>query len=415
MSTDSSDKGSTWYGNLMIDHLINIKAVGDISPGDFSARGLGVYSISKKYGTDYLFENIKSQLKDCDILLGNLEYTLSQHSFVNADRHPGRFEIAKSLRDVGFDVLSIANNHSYDYGSEVFKETVSYCEKAGIKICGLRGKGKYYSQPVILERNSNIKVGILAYNWIGLENDSDIGEYIAIVKDSIVNYTWNRNQAKDMEAQAIIHKKNQDVINDIKMLRKEVDILILMPHWGYEWTHYPPYGVVLEARNYMDCGVDLIVGSHPHVPQGVEKYNNGLIIYSLGNFLFDSIIDKFQYGMMVNTKITPSKVVDYEMSFVKRGRHHRPEPATEKDTLENMNFIEQSNNAIASADARHKLDDELIYHEFERKYKNLRYQKIFYLFLNMFKHPFLIKFIFKKIFNLFHLIIMRLSGKKIRW
>ncbi len=406
-----SKKQQQYYDNTK---SIYLKAVGDIAPGDFSINGLGIYSLTKKYGCDFPFQKIGNLLDNCDLLLGNLEDVLSQRCFTKNLRHCGLPGMAQTLRQIGFDVLSVANNHSFDHGPDILEETVGHCEKAGIQVCGLRGYSDYYCRPVIIQKHK-ITIGILAYNWIGLENAGDIGKYLAIVEDSIVNYTWNRNKSNDLEARTLIKKKNTNVINDIKKLRNEVDILILMPHWGYEWTIYPPYGVTLEAKSFVEAGADLIIGSHPHVPQGIEIYNNGLIAYSLGNFLFDSVTEKFKWGMVLGCEIKPGSIKHYILSFVKNGKYFQTEPSTEEESIENMCLIDKSSKAILSLQAKEKLDDDLIYREFEKQYSNLKYQKVVYLLKNLTRRPSLMKPILKKILNLMRLMILRTQGKKVRW
>jgi poly-gamma-glutamate synthesis protein (capsule biosynthesis protein) len=275
--------------------------------------------------------------------------------------------MARALRRVGFDVLSVANNHAFDHGPDVLKETIFHCEQAGIKVCGLRGNSEYYSEPVIIHKNS-LTIGILAYNWVGLENAGAMGHYIAIVEDSIVNYTWNRNNSGNREARLSISEKNKNVIQDIIKLRKKVDILVLMPHWGYEWTIYPPYGVILEGRSFIDAGVDLIIGCHSHVAQGMERYKNGFLAYSLGNFLFDSATDTFRYGMIFDCTVEPGKIKNHKITFIKRGHNFRIEPVSKAEMEGNELLIEKSSEVILSNTAERDLDDELIYQEYERQY-----------------------------------------------
>jgi poly-gamma-glutamate synthesis protein (capsule biosynthesis protein) len=396
------------------DSCLCIKAVGDIAPGDFSINGLGVYSLTKRYGCDFVFQKIVNALGNYDLLIGNLEDSLSHCCLTKDLRHCGLPDMAHALHQIGFDVLSLANNHSFDHGSDILLETIYHCENAGIKLAGLRGKSEYYCQPVIIKKHQMI-VGILAYNWVGLEDAGKIGDYLAVVEDSVVNYTWYRDKARDFEKRKLIKEKNKNAINDIKKLRNEVDLLILMPHWGYEWTIYPPYGVILEGRNFIEAGVDLIIGSHPHVPQGIEKYNDGLIAYSMGNFLFDSVTDKFKYGMVLECKVNPGSIENFSLTFIKRGENFQPEPVTEEEAAENRRLIDKSSKAISSIKAEQILDDDVIYKEYETQYYNLKYQKIIYLLMNLPSKPYLIKSIFKKVLNFLYLILLRLQGKKTRW
>lgn len=394
---------------------LSIKAVGDIATGDYTIHGLGICSITKKHGCDYPFDNLNGILDDADLLIGNLEGPLSDKSFTRNLRACGLPSMANSLKKIGFDVLSVANNHIFDHGVDIFNETIESCKNAGIQICGLRGKGDYYSEPVILEKNS-LTIGILAYNWVGIEDASnEIDQYIAAVKDGVINYTWNRDKAKDIASRDSIRDRNKVVINDISKLRKEVDVLILMPHWGYEWSNYPPYGVVLEAHAFVDAGVDFIMGTHPHVVQGIEKYGNGIIAYSLGNFLFDFSTDKYVSGMILEANIVDGMLEDYKPSILVWNKKYQPEGAIGCVNQRYIDIVERSTQAILSDDIEQKLDDELIYKEYEKKYNDLKFLKVLFLFRKLLTHPYLIKPIFKKFLTLIELIILRIKGKRVRW
>lgn len=398
-----------------LKNKLTIKAVGDIAAGDYSIHGLGICSLTKKHGCDYPFEKLNGIFSDTDLLLGNLEGPLSNKSLTQDLRLCGQPDMATSLKKIGFDVLSLANNHIFDHGVDVFNETVEYCKEAGIEICGLRGKGDYYCEPVIIEKNS-CTIGILAYNWVGLEDaDDKIGEYIAAIEDGVINYTWNRNKEKDIESRRVIHTKNKAVLSDIFELRKEVDVLILMPHWGYEWSNYPPYGVVLEAHTFIDAGVDLIMGSHPHVIQGIEEYNNGLIAYSLGNFLFDFSTNKYVSGMLLENELVDGKLRDYKSRIIFWNENYQPEEVFGSRREKYIEIVEQSSKAIKSEDSVEKLDDELIYKEYEKKYNDLKLLKVVFLLKKLPTNPFLIKPILRKSATFVQLLVLRLKGKKIRW
>jgi gamma-polyglutamate biosynthesis protein CapA len=392
---------------------VHIKAVGDIATGDYTISGLGILGVSKKIGCDNLFTNISGVMKDCDLLLGNLEGSLSESCRITDMRLCGLPEMAYSLKRIGFDVLSVANNHVLDHGPLVFMETVFHCKQAGLLLAGLRGNSDFYSEPVIIDKNG-LKFGILAYNWIGLDKNNQAGDYIAAVYDGVVNYTWNRDKDSDLAARQTIQFKNQKVIEDIKNLRMLVDIIILMPHWGYEWSFYPPYGITTEAKSFIDAGADLILGAHPHVPQGIEIYKNKLIVYSMGNFLFDSTTEKFKYGMMVEYKIIDSTHM-HNLIFIDRGDKFRPCIASKEASTRNMEIVNESSARITSLNSQQLLDDDLIYLEFERQYKALKISKILYLLKNIPRHPFIIAPIIKKILNLLKLAALRITGKKIRW
>jgi len=398
-----------------VNNDLTIKAVGDIACGDCTIDGLGIGSLTKKYGCDYPFQNLNGILNNADILLGNLEGPLSKKCLTQGLRLCGLPEMAITLKNLGFDVLSVANNHVFDHGVEVFNETIEYCNDAGIEICGLRGKSGYYSEPVIIKKNS-LTIGVLAYNWVGLEEVNDeVSQCIATVSDGVLNYTWNRDRVKDIQSRGNLLDKNKEVFNDISKLRPKVDVLVLMPHWGYEWSNYPAYGVVLEAHSFIEAGVDFIIGSHPHVMQGVEKYKNGLIAYSLGNFLFDFSTKKYVSGMILESELISGKLKNYKPRFISWNEDYQPEEAFGSRREKYIELIDRSSRAISSVDSEQKLDDDIIYKEYEKKYNNLKLYNVIFLLKKLPTNPFLIKPIFGKFINLLGLIILHLKGKKVRW
>lgn len=398
----------------MGNNMIRIKAVGDIAPGDYIAPGLGVLSITDKYGCDFLFNNIRAGLDGGDLLLGNLEGSLSHLCKKEDLRMCGSPEMAFSLKRAGFDVLSVANNHVLDHGPEVFRETVMHCQRAGLMICGLRGKSEYYSQPVITEKNGS-KVGILAYNWVGSENVESAGNYIAQIYDGVVNYSWSRDRDRDVKARNTIESKNRHVISDIKELRRHVDILIVLPHWGYEWIIYPPMGVILEARTFIDAGADVILGSHPHVHQGLELYKDKIVVYSMGNFLFDSFSKRYGSGMLISCALSPGEVPEYDISILDRDAFFRPVLSAKEDAARHMELVRKSSAAIADPDARLLLEDDLIYKEHEKEYSRIKYNKVLFLLRMAICHPSTMGTLGQKILNLLRIIILRIHGKKVRW
>ena len=211
------------------------------------------------------------------------------------------------------------------------------------------------------------------------------------------------------------YRKDVYFYEDIKKLRKEVDIVILLPHWGYEWTIYPPFGVVLEARCFIEAGADVILGCHPHVPQGVERHKNGVIFYSLGNFLFDMCSTGFRNGMIADIMISDKGIEKFQHHFSTINTFFQPMPTSQPERDFMTELIKESTRAITGFDAKRRLDDERIYKEYERQYKYLKIEKVKYLLFSLFREPALIKPILTKTANLLHLLFLRAKGKKVRW
>ncbi len=288
----------------MTEEEIVFSFVGDMSFGDFPfCQGYGVRSKVKSFGGDYLFSGVKEKFINSDLVFGNLETVLSNKNINEKQllsvEMRGESHIVKCLKESGFNCINIANNHSLQHGNEAFWDTVSLLEDYDISVVGLHEGRKWNCKPVIM----NIKhktIGILGYAFEYEKYYS--GEPCYAFGDS-----------------AGIEK-------DIKLLRPNVDVLIVSCHWGNEFLNYPSREIVKLARSMVDAGVDIVVGHHPHVLQGIESYNNGLIAYSLGNFIFDMLWEKrLVETMILSGNITQNNSVNYKIWPVKINRNYCPE------------------------------------------------------------------------------------------
>ena len=393
------------------------KAVGDICPGDKAILGLGIYSHMKKYGTDFPFRKINGLFHDADIVLGNFEGLLSRS--VENDEVPGLTfcglpSFVRELREAGFSVLNVANNHTLEHGPEIFSETVALLQGSGINVCGLRDTGPYYSKPVVIEVKGKT-IGIIGYNWVGKDKFPEADRHIAQSHDSIVNYTWDRDRHRNRTIYAHAHRQNRHVIGDIALLKKEADFVILMSHWGYEFVPYPPYGVTREAHSFIDAGADLIIGGHPHVLQGVELYKGKNIFYSLGNFLFDMSSKQARRTAVLNIEINGENQVQWRMTPLRINKYFQPTPPTLKEEREILAIIEKSSEMILSSKNQVLLDDDILYREFEKHYNRSKAAAIIRHIKELPRHPGVIKIIYRKLVNFFNLMKQRLQGEKIRW
>jgi len=247
---------------------VTLLAVGDI----MLARK--VERLMSQYGLGYPLSEVKSRLSQADITFGNLECAVSD----KGTQLPGKGiwlrakpEVVSELKDSGFDVLSVANNHSLDYDTEAFLDTLYWIEQSGIKTIGGGNNIDTACSPFISTVNG-VRVGFLAYTEMA---------------DMIWSYDYPRKlKATDTEP-GVAPFKYDSIVEDIRALDNQVDVLVLSLHWGTEYSLSPTPLQREQARGFIDAGADLIIGHHPHVIQGVELYKNGVIAYSLGNFVFD--------------------------------------------------------------------------------------------------------------------------------
>ncbi len=277
---------------------VSIKAVGDIIPGtNFPYNKL-------PENKERLFESVKSQLKGADILFGNFESTMTDYPYSSkgggggmlfAFRTPPSY--AKIFKDVGFDILNVANNHSYDFNEQGFKDTIKNIDSNGMKSVGKRDQIVY----------KNVK-GV-NFAFIGFSNYGEV-----------------HNSLLELKAGAEVVKK----------AKQKADIVVISVHAGAEGTGALNvrnkneffYGenrgnMVLFSRTMIDAGADLILGHGPHVTRALELYKGKLIAYSLGNFMgYRTLSTAAELGqsLILDVKMTPQgdfvsgKIIPIELS-----------------------------------------------------------------------------------------------------
>lgn len=267
---------------------IRVNAVGDIMFGDFPlTMGLGVRS-KIEYNNADLFANVHHILQDCDICFGNLESVISDHGKIERNliscQMRGKPTSAKMLANAGFTVMSVANNHAMQHGKEAFIDTCNLISKEGISPLGLLDKCNN-SVPVTKVING-LKVTMLGYSL----------------------RPEKYNQAVLYSQPAI-----SQIIDDIKKYKAESDVIILSIHWGDEFIKMPSQEQIKAAHEFVDAGVSLVIGHHSHILQGIENYQNAVIAYSLGNFVFDFWQDKYKRTCILKCELTKSGVNKYQI------------------------------------------------------------------------------------------------------
>jgi poly-gamma-glutamate capsule biosynthesis protein CapA/YwtB (metallophosphatase superfamily) len=394
--------------------LISIKAIGDICPGDKYIPGLGVLGKSKDAGSDFPLRMAKELLQGADIVLGNFEGLLTARATEKNGTQLtfcGLPEFSRDMINAGIRVLNVANNHSLEHGSGIFLESLEILKATGIGVCGLRSdSNKYHSEPVILTVKGS-RIGIIGYNWVGVDNFSEADKFIAQVHDSIVNYTWERDNFDKPN----ILEANSSVIRDIKTLRKEVDILILMTHWGFEYVTLPPYNLTIEARSFIDAGADMIIGGHPHVLQGMEIYKGKPVFYSLGNFIFDFREKLTRCSAILDITMENKSMSSFRFEPLFINNDFQPAKASSEESEYILSVIQRSSDALSSADKKSELDDDRIYRQQEEFYNGLKKTKIMNYLLASLTRPSLIIIIAKKVLIFSKILFMRLTGRRVRW
>lgn len=242
---------------------VSLSFVGDVLP---AAR---VLELMKSNGYDYPFREAKSVLEAADITAGNLESPITDRGTPAEDKQylfRGTKEALLAVKDAGFDFMSLANNHTLDYGWVGLSDTMDMLDDADLAHAGAGSDDQEAFTPVYIE-SKGMTVAFVAVtrvvpevSWKADRNHPGVAE----------TYTPTRAVAAIEEAD------------------KNADVVVVMVHWGEERKERPVKHQTYLAHTFVDAGADLVIGSHPHVLQGFESYKGKWIAYSLGNFVFST-------------------------------------------------------------------------------------------------------------------------------
>jgi len=247
----------------------------------------------QKYGYDYPFEKTKPVLSSADVVLGNLEGPLTTRGeATQAKEYVFRSppdKVAQALKRANFTALSLANNHTLDFGAEGLEDTIAALDRAGLKHAGAGANLKAARTPAVMTVKGQ-RVAFLAYSLTFPES------------------FW---ATYDKPGTAFGHETH--VRADVAAARERADIVIVSFHWGAEHQHeLRPYQPTL-GHAAIEAGASLVIGHHPHVLQGIERYRNGVIVYSLGNFAFGSFNPIGARGGLVRATFEGSCLDDIEL------------------------------------------------------------------------------------------------------
>lgn len=278
---------------------ITIFLVGDIMLN----RGVEYY-IKKHQDFRYPFLKIADKLRAAEITFGNLEGPISNRGRDQGSIYSFRFDpkVIEGLLFAGLDVLSLANNHIWDWGKEGLVDTVSLLNAQGIKTVGA-GRDYFEANKPIIFKINETKIAFLAYTTF----------YSQIF------------QAKEKQP-GISQFDLEKISQKIKEIEKKVDIIIISIHWGEEYQLRSNFQQQKLGKTLIEAGADLIVGHHPHVIQEIERYNQGWIAYSLGNFVFDQAFSKeTMESLILEVKIENKKISAINLIKVRLTETFQPE------------------------------------------------------------------------------------------
>lgn len=220
-----------------------------------------------------LSEELLAILQNADILMVNQEFPFSEQGTPMQDKqYTFRCEpsYVKALQEMGVDVVSLANNHVLDYGKSALKDTFKTLEEAGIPYGGAGETVDRAQEVQIIEVNGR-KYGFLAASRV-----------VPVAEWKVENSTPGVFSCYD----------DTRLVELVKEAREECDFLAVYPHWGVEYAEYPEEYQTAIAKNCIEAGADVVVGSHTHCLQGAEYIGDKPVFYSLGNFVFGQSIER---------------------------------------------------------------------------------------------------------------------------
>ncbi|MBR1561186.1 MAG: CapA family protein [Clostridia bacterium] len=276
---------------------VHIRAVGDLMQHkkqlDIAKQSNGTYDYHEQY------KLIASSLADADYTIANLETTVGKANGKGYSGYP-RFNapesILQTIKDAGVDFLTLANNHMLDRLGTGLVNTVNAVENYGFDHAGANRSQSEKNAPVVVDVNG-VKIGFLSYTQStnGMEDKCS---------EKVVKYGIN-------------YLKKADFVKDVAKLKAAgAEVVIALPHWGSEYKRQPGSTAKKYAKKLIAAGVDVVLGSHPHVVQPIkyvsakDKDGNtrvGLVAYSLGNFISNQTDQYTDSGIILDFTLQEQK------------------------------------------------------------------------------------------------------------
>ncbi len=249
-----------------------------------------------------LSPQVNDIFKSADLVVANLESPLTKHECSTYGKICLRSapKTAKILKSWHIDLVSLANNHIFDYGLQGFEDTCHALSESGISYIGAGKNLAEASNPKILDVN-HLKIGFLSYSC-----------------------RYHKPQHAKENAFGVAPFSEQLVISQVKYLNKKADLVIVQPHWGFgEYDMPVPKEMVLGAK-ILEAGADAVIGHHAHVVQGIRRFGNKIIAYNLGDFIFQDYMDRGSVvhphgenleGIVLLLHLRKDGISDYQVFF----------------------------------------------------------------------------------------------------
>ena len=263
---------------------VSIVAVGDIIIHEDQLKAQ-FNEVTGQYNFDNNFKYVKSHIQSADIALANLETTLAgkENKYTGYPLFNSPSSIVDAVKNCGFDILSTINNHTIDRGSAGVFSTLAEIQKRELKAIGTRENSD--EKPYVIEDVKGIKLGIISYSY----ETPRKGNSKTL---NAINIPWDLTKLLNTFSYEYLEQDlNKIKVQIDEMKSKGAEAIIFFIHWGNEYEREPNEYQKNIANTLCDYGVDVIIGSHPHVIEPIEFITSektgkkSLVVYSMGNFI----------------------------------------------------------------------------------------------------------------------------------
>jgi poly-gamma-glutamate synthesis protein (capsule biosynthesis protein) len=259
---------ATQLAQRPLEETVQLAAVGDV----MLDRALG--TVIAGGDVAYPFLHVQAYLQQADLTLANVESALGDTGSPVDKSYTFRAPpaAARSLASAGIDVASLANNHALDYGPEALLQGIGLLQAEGITPVGAGPNAAAARAPAIVEVEG-LTLAVLAYANVPVEGGAPYFD----------TQSWTATESQP----GLAWGTPQEIAADVAAAANSADHVIVLLHSGYEYVPAPSPEQRAAAYAAVDAGATLVIGHHAHILQGVEFYNEGVIVYGLGNFAFN--------------------------------------------------------------------------------------------------------------------------------
>ena len=288
----------------------------DAKPYDFTICFAGDINLDENWGTTIFMDSQENGIYDCispelmehmqdaDIMCLNNEFTYS----TRGEKLAGKIKIdaltkreLEVLKEMGVDIVKLANNHACDYGEESLLDTMDTLKNAGIDYIGSGADLEEAMTPVYIELD---------------------GKTVAFVAASRAEKNIKTPEATETSAGILRCYETENFIDAIQEADENADFVLAYVHWGTEYSYELEEVQLTTGKEYLDAGADVVIGAHSHCLQGMEFYDDKPIIYSLGNYWFNEkkldtmLLELHFYGddssSQLEVKVIPAIQAEYK-------------------------------------------------------------------------------------------------------